>query len=131
MVFKSIHTDYGLAAITQAETTGTPINITHMAVGDGNGNEVIPAEDQTTLVRERYRASVNRVYQDPSDITRFTAELIIPVSEGGFTLREVGVFDDQGSLLVVGNLPETYKPVDTEGAFADTVVRIEFVVSNA
>lgn len=130
-MFETIHTTYGLAAMTQAESTGTPVNLTEMAVGDGNGSAVSPDEDQASLVRELYRAAVNRVYQDPNDQTRFTAELIIPASEGGFTLREVGIFDDQGGLFVVGNLPETYKPQMAEGAFADTVVRVEFIVSNA
>lgn len=131
MTFKTIHTDYGLTRLAEAESTGTPINLTHMAVGDGNGNPVEPAENQTELVREMFRAEVNRVYQDPADNTRFTAELVIPASEGGFTLREVGVFDDQGGLFVVGNLPDTYKPAAAEGSFADTVVRVEFLASNA
>ncbi len=131
MSFKTIHTNYGLTLLAESESTGTPINLTHMAVGDGNGNPVEPSENQTELVRERYRDAVNRVYQDPADNTRFTAELVIPASEGGFTLREVGVFDDQGNLFVVGNLPDTYKPAAGEGSFADTVVRVEFLVSNA
>lgn len=131
MTFKTIHTNYGLTRLAEAESTGTPINLTHMAVGDGNGNPVEPTEGQTELVRERYRAEVNRVFQDPADNTRFTAELVVPASEGGFTLREVGVFDDQGGLFVVGNLPDTYKPAAAEGSFADTVVRVEFLVSNA
>eukprot|EP01013_Petalomonas_cantuscygni_P040034 TRINITY_DN71783_c0_g1_i1.p1 TRINITY_DN71783_c0_g1~~TRINITY_DN71783_c0_g1_i1.p1 ORF type:complete len:465 (-),score=119.78 TRINITY_DN71783_c0_g1_i1:299-1693(-) len=131
MTYKTIHTNYGLTRLAEAESTGTPINIPHMAVGDGNGNQVEPSENQTELVRERYRDAVNRVYQDPADNTRFTAELVVPASEGGFTLREVGVFDDQGNLFVVGNLPDTYKPAAAEGSFADTVVRVEFLVSNA
>ncbi|WP_416139069.1 phage tail protein [Halomonas sp. HK25] len=131
MTFKTIHTSYGLTRLAEAESTGTPINLPEMAVGDGNGNPADPDPTQTDLVRERFRAPVNRVYQDPADATRFTAELVIPASEGGFVLREVGVYDDQGGLFVVGNLPDTYKPSDGEGAFADTVVRVEFRVSNA
>lgn len=129
--FKTIHTLYGLEKMAAAEATGTPINITHIAVGDGNGNEVFPSESQTMLVRERFRAAVNRVTQDPNDPTRFTAELIVPANVGGFVLREVGVYDDDGSLFVVGNLPDTYKPDDVEGAFADAVIRVEFLVTNA
>lgn len=129
--YRTIHTTYGLAAMAQAEATGTPINITHMAVGDGNGNDVTPSELQTALVRELFRAAPNRVYQDPTTPNRFTAELVIPASEGGFVLREIGVFDATGSLFVVGNLPATYKPQASEGAFADTVVRVDFMVTNA
>lgn len=129
--FKTIHTTYGLTAMASAEATGTPINLTHMAVGDGNGNAVTPTEGMTNLVRERFRATVNRVFQDPATPNRFTAELVIPATEGGFVLREVGVFDSTGSLFAVGNLPDTYKPMASEGAFADTVVRMEFLVTNA
>ncbi len=129
--YRTIHTAYGLAAMAQAEAAGTPINITHMAVGDGNGNDVTPSESQTALVRELFRAAPNRVYQDPTTPNRFTAELVIPATAGGFVLREIGVFDATGSLFVVGNLPATYKPQASEGAFADTVVRVDFMVTNA
>mgnify|MGYP003638793069 CR=1 FL=1 len=129
--FITIHTAYGLEALAAAEASDQPINLVEVAVGDGNGNEVTPDEAQTSLVRERFRDTVNRVYQHPDDNTRYTVELVIPASEGGFTLREVGIYDDQGGLFVVGNLPATYKPADGDGAFADTVVRVEFSVGNA
>lgn len=131
MNFLTIHTNYGLQKLAQAEATGTSINLTHMAVGDGNGNPVTPNPAQTQLAREMFRATINRVYQSPDNPLRFTAELVIPASTGGFTLREVGVFDADDSLFAVGNLPDTYKPVDTEGAYSDTVVRLDFLVSNA
>lgn len=131
MAFKTIHTNYGLQALAAAEATGKRINLPTMAVGDGNGNPVDPQPGQTQLVRERHRATVNRVTQDPNNPNKFSAELIIPATVGGFTLREVGVFDDAGSLFVVGNLPDTYKPDATEGAFSDTVVRVDFIVSNS
>lgn len=129
--YKAIHTAVGLALMTQAEATGSQIRLTHMAVGDGNGNPVSPFEGMSTLVRERYRATVNRVYPDPNISNKFSAELIIPASVGGFTLREIGVFDSNGNLFVVGNLPDTYKPTDGEGSYSDTVVRVDFMVSNA
>lgn len=131
MAFITIHTNYGLQALARAESTGTQILLTHMAVGDGNGNPVTPDQTQTQLVRERFRTTINRVYQDANNPLRFTAELVIPASVGGFTLREVGVFDADGSLFAIGNLPATYKPVDSEGAYSDTVVRLDFLVSNA
>lgn len=131
MAFKTIHTNYGLAKLAQAEAQGNTINLPQMAVGDGGGNPVEPDAIQSQLVRERYRAPVNRVYQDPTNPAKFSAELVIPASVGGFTLREVGIFDDAGSLFVVGNLPDTYKPDSGEGAFSDTVVRVDFIVSNA
>lgn len=130
MIYKTIHTKYALNKIVSAEASGVSINLTEMAVGDGNGNPVDPIDSQTMLVRERFRATINRVYSDPEDFTHFTAEMVIPASEGGFTLREVGVFDADGGLFVIGNLPETYKPTTSDGAYSDTVIRVEFVVSN-
>lgn len=129
--FQTIHTNYGLLKMAAAEASGIAINLTQMAVGDGNGNDTTPAEGQTILVREMYRATVNRVFQDPDNAKLFTAELVIPASVGGFTLREVGIFDSDGGLFAVGNLPATYKPTSAEGAFADTIVRLQFLVSNA
>lgn len=131
--FATIHTTVGLAAMSAAQAGGTPINLTHMAVGDGNGNPVTPDAAQTALVREVYRAAINRVFKpDPvGQPTKFAVELVVPAAEGGFVMREVGVFDADGSLFVVGNLPETYKPEASEGAFADTIVRVEFVATNS
>lgn len=129
--FSTIHTTLGLAAIASAQAAGTSVNLTQMAVGDGNGNPVTPTEGQTGLVRELFRASINRVYQSPTQPNRFTAELVVPATAGGFTMREVGVFTSSGTLFAVGNLPATYKPMASEGAYADTVVRLEFMVANA
>lgn len=130
--YKSIHTAYGLAVMASAEASGEPIVLTHMAWGDGGGQPIDVNEAGTQLVREVFRAPINRVYQDPHDPPgMFTAEGIIPAAEGGFVLREVGVFDSHASLFVWGNLPEVYKPVLDEGATADAVVRVKFAVSNA
>ncbi|MGL6570122.1 phage tail-collar fiber domain-containing protein [Aeromonas caviae] len=131
MTYKTIHTAVGLELMTQAESTGTQIRLTHIAVGDGNGNPITPDKSMTQLVRERHRAVVNRVWQDPNIANKFSAEIIIPATVGGFTLREVGVFDSNGNLFVVGNLPDTYKPTDTDGAYSDTVIRVDFMVTNA
>lgn len=114
-----------------AEASGIPINLTHIAVGDGAGNPTTPNEAQTMLVHEMFRAEINTVYRDPVQTTKYTAEMIIPASEGGFTLREIGIFDADGSLFAVGNLPATYKPNIAEGSYSDTVVRMEFLVTNA
>lgn len=130
MSYRSIHTLKGLELLAQAESTGTQIRLTHMAVGDGAGYPINIDSNMTQLVRERFRATVNRVYQDPENELKFTAELIIPVSVGGFVMREVGIFDSNGNLFAVGNLPDITKPIATDGLFTDTVFRIPFFVNN-
>lgn len=129
--YRTILTTTGIQLVADAAANGTQINLTQMAVGDGAGNPTTPAEPQTALVREMYRATPNVIELLPGTTDTFVAELTIPSTAGGFTIREAGLFTTTGQLFAVANLPATYKPVDTEGAFADTVVRMLFVVSNA
>lgn len=126
MAFKTIRTSYGLAKLAAAAATSTPINITQIAVGDGNGNPANPSLGQTNLVREMYRAAPNRIYQYPGDPTMYVAELVVPIASAGFTLREIGAFDSSGGLVAVGNLPDAYLPLASEGAFTDAVIRMVF-----
>lgn len=130
MSYKSIHTKLGLELLTQAESTGTQIRLTHMAVGDGGGQPIKLNPDMTSLVREKFRAVVNRVYQDPENDLKFTAELIIPANIGSFVMREIGIFDSNGNLFAVGNLPDITKPVAQEGIINDTVFRLSFFIRN-
>lgn len=131
MNYKSIHTTLGLQLLAQAESTGSQIRLTHMAVGDGGGQLIKLNAGMTQLVRERFRAVVNRVYQDPENDLKFTAELIIPANIGSFVMREIGVFDSNGNLFAVGNLPDITKPVAQDGIINDTVFRLSFFVRNA
>jgi phage-related tail fiber protein len=125
MSYFSIITDIGLAKIAAA-ASGTPLNITEMAVGDGNGSAVTPTASSTGLVNERYRTDVNRVYADEQNPNRIICELIIPSDQGGWTIREVGVFDDSGDMIVFANFPDTYKPTAVEGSTRESVIRIIF-----
>ena len=120
--YSTIHTAYGLAKMSLAESDDTPITITHVVVGDGNGNDVTPDVNMTSLVRERFRAPIGRSYRDVNTPNMFTVEVTIPADEGGFTLREIGVLDSDGGLIVVGNLPTTYKPTPADGAYSDTIL---------
>lgn len=131
MAYQTIHTTYGLIRMASAEATGTPINLTQMAVGDGGGNPTTPTISQTALVREKLRLPINRVYNSADTPTQFIAEVIIPKDQGGFTLREMGIYDAEGGMFVVANLPDVYIPASGDGAFADAVVRCIFEVSNA
>lgn len=131
MAYKTIHTALGLQLLSQAESQGRQIRLTHMAIGDGNGFPTNPLESQKQLVREKFRTTINRVFQDPENANKFTVEMIIPLSTGGFVMREIGVFDSNGNMILVGNLPDTYKPTEADGLFQGTVIRIPFMVSNA
>lgn len=129
MAYKTIHTKHGRVAIAQAQATGVPINLTHMAVGDGGGVAAEPNPLQTALVNERHRSTINAVRQDPSDPTLYYVELVIPAAIGGWWIREFGIFDDDGKLFAVGSFPDAYKPLPSDGATHDMVVRVNLVVT--
>lgn len=120
---------YGAAQIAAA-TAGAPINLVAMAIGDGGGSETTPSDLQTQLVNETYRATLNRLVVDAKAATKLIAELIIPESVGGWTMREVGIYDDKGQLFAVANTPPSYKPQTSEGSAKTQVVRIVIKVSS-
>lgn len=131
MAFFTILTSIGQAKIANAVALGQQIQLTEMALGDGNGNPTNPVQSQTGLVRQVYRAQLNQLSTDPANPNYVIAELVVPSEAGGWTVREVGLYDVDGNLIAVGNFPETYKPVLAEGASRDLVVRIIIEVSNA
>jgi phage-related tail fiber protein len=130
-MYQTILTNYGLARVTAAIASGTPINLTQMAVGDGGGPAVTPSVSMTALVNERFRATLNRVQQDPANPTKYYVELLIPATTGGWWIREYGIFDSTGALFAVGNFPDSYKTVPSDGASSDLAIRAEVIVSNA
>lgn len=131
MAFFTILTSIGQAKIANAVALGQQIQLTEMALGDGAGNPTTPVQSQTGLVRQVYRAQLNQLSTDPANPNYVIAELVVPSEQGGWTVREVGLYDVDGNLIAVGNFPETYKPVLAEGASRDLVVRIIIEVSNA
>lgn len=128
--YYTLLTKIGQARIANAVALNQMVNLTYMAVGDGNGNPTTPNENQTALVREKYRATINQLTVDPDNPNYLVAELIVPTNVGGWSIYEVGVFDDQNQLIAVANFPATYKPELVEGSGRDLIVRIVIQVSN-
>ncbi|EPN0695687.1 phage tail protein, partial [Escherichia coli] len=107
-----------------------PVRLTHMAVGDGGGALPTPDSKQTRLVHEVWRHTVNRVILDATHQNRIIAELVIPPETGGFWIREIGVFDEHGDLIAVGNTAESYKPAVAEGSGRAQTFRTILTVSS-
>lgn len=125
----AILTNYGAAQLANAVALGTQMNISLMAVGDGGGTLPVPDPAQTKLVRETRRAAVNQVSVDEKNPNFIIAEQVIPENEGGWFIREIGLFDDNGGLIAVGNAPETYKPNLQEGSGRTQVIQMVLMVS--
>ncbi|UPT57727.1 phage tail protein [Dickeya zeae] len=125
----TILTHIGEAKLAQAISTGKPLEITQMGVGDGGGVLQAPDPTQTTLVNEKRRAAINSLSVDPDNPGQVIAEQVIPENEGGFWLREIGLYDAAGNLIAVANCPETYKPELKEGSGRIQTVRMILIVS--
>ncbi|ELM8365372.1 phage tail protein [Escherichia coli] len=129
--FKTVITDTGAKKLAQAAAPdGKPVRLTHMAVGDGGGALPTPDSKQTRLVHEVWRHTVNRVILDATHQNRIIAELVIPPETDGFWIREIGVFDEHGDLIAVGNTAESYKPAVAEGSGRAQTFRTILTVSS-
>ena len=128
--FYTLLTDIGAAKLASAAALGVPLKITQMAVGDGGGVLPAPSAQQTKLVSEKRRADLNMLYIDPQNSSQIIAEQVIPETEGGWWIREVGLFDDTGALIAVGNCPESYKPQLAEGSGRTQTVRMVLITSS-
>ncbi|MDH1850068.1 phage tail protein [Aeromonas caviae] len=129
-IYSAILTNAGQAKLANALALGVPLKITHMAVGDGNGQPVTPNAAQTALVREQRRAPINTLFQDPNNQSQLVAEQIIPEDVGDWWIREAGIFSEDGTLIAIANTPDTYKPLLSSGAGRTQVIRIVLIVSD-
>jgi phage-related tail fiber protein len=128
--FYAIVTITGAAKIANAVSLGTKLNITHMAVGDGGGTLPTPNASQTKLVNEVRRAALNSLTVDAANSSQIIAEQVIPENEGGFWIREMGLFDGDGTLIAVCNTAETYKPQLQEGSGRTQRLRMIIIISS-
>ncbi|HGL5807061.1 TPA: tail fiber protein [Enterobacter hormaechei] len=129
--YKTVITKAGaikLAAATLPD--GKKVNLTAMAVGDGGGTLPVPDPNQTKLVKEVWRHALNKISQDRKNKNYVVAELLIPPETGGFWMRELGLYDDTGTLIAVGNMAESYKPALAEGSGRAQTVRMVIMVSD-
>lgn len=123
-------TTRGEAKLAQATALGVQLKLTQMGVGDGGGTLPTPSPSQTKLVNERRRAGLNSLTVDPQNSSQIIAEQVIPENEGGWWIREIGLYDDAGELIAVANCAETYKPLLVEGSGRTQVIRMVLIVSS-
>ncbi|WBF44714.1 phage tail protein [Serratia rubidaea] len=129
--FIAILTNQGAAKLANATALGTQLEITQMAVGDGGGTLPTPNPEQTALVAEKRRALLNSLSVDANNSAQIIAEQIIPENEGGWWIREIGLFDKEDTLVAIANCPETYKPQLQEGSGRTQTIRMALIVSSS
>jgi hypothetical protein len=128
--FYTVLTQTGQAKMANAIALGTMIEITALAVGDGNGSLPNPDASRTALVNEVRRAPINRVDVDGDNPNWLIVEQVLPPDVGGWTIREVGLFDADGDLVGYGNYPETYKPTLDQGSGRTLTIRMVLEVTH-
>ncbi|EIM8062018.1 tail fiber protein [Shigella flexneri] len=129
--FKTVITTAGAAKLAAATAPGgRKVNITTMAVGDGGGKLPVPDAGQTGLIHEVWRHALNKISQDKRNSNYIIAELVIPPEVGGFWMRELGLYDDAGTLIAVANMAESYKPTLAEGSGRSQTCRMVIIVSS-
>ncbi|HBD1664089.1 tail fiber protein [Escherichia coli] len=129
--FRTVITTAGAAKLAVATAPGgRKVNITTMAVGDGGGKLPVPDAGQTGLIHEVWRHALNKISQDKRNSNYIIAELVIPPEVGGFWMRELGLYDDAGTLIAVANMAESYKPALAEGSGRSQTCRMVIIVSS-
>lgn len=129
--FKTVITTAGAAKLAAATAPGgRKVNITTMAIGDGGGKLPVPDAGQTGLIHEVWRHALNKISQDKRNSNYIIAELVIPPEVGGFWMRELGLYDDAGTLIAVANMAESYKPTLAEGSGRSQTCRMVIMVSS-
>ncbi|HEA0453872.1 TPA: tail fiber protein [Escherichia coli] len=128
---RTVITTAGAAKLAAATAPGgRKVNITTMAVGDGGGKLPVPDAGQTGLIHEVWRHALNKISQDKRNSNYIIAELVIPPEVGGFWMRELGLYDDAGTLIAVANMAESYKPALAEGSGRSQTCRMVIIVSS-
>ncbi|EPC02477.1 hypothetical protein L861_08945 [Litchfieldella anticariensis FP35 = DSM 16096] len=128
--YYTLPTAIGEAKIANAIALGGTITISELAVGDGGGSLPVPDSDRENLVNEVRRAPINTSDTDPDNPNWIVVEQVLPPDVGGWTIREIGLFDSDGDLIAYGNYPETYKPVLSEGSGRTQTIRFVMQVSD-
>lgn len=132
MSFYTVVTDSGVAKQAAAIAGGSTVDLIQIAVGDGSGNPITPLASMTALVNEVYRGSIpaGGLKTDPANPNWISTQITVPLEEGGWTAREVGLFDADGDLFALGSFPETYKPLPEEGAARELTITMLIELSN-
>ncbi|EBU7102253.1 tail fiber protein [Salmonella enterica subsp. enterica serovar Agona] len=128
--FYTLLTDRGMAKIASALADKKQLHLQKMAVGDGGGQYYEPTASQAKLRHEVWRGEMNTLTVAPNNPNWLIAELVLPEDVGGWYVREVGVFDDEGELIAIGKFPESYKPLLPGGCGKQVCIRLIMEVSN-
>lgn len=129
--FYSLVTKVGQAQMANAIALDRKIEFGDFALGDGGGSTYDPDENQQALKGEVWKGKITSLTVGEKNPNEVVIDTYVPSDVGGFTIREFGIRDKEGNLLIVGKHPETYKPVAVDGTAKDLKIRVILNISNA
>lgn len=121
-------TTAGATLITNCILAGTKLKITQAAAGDGGGSYYVPSTEQTELARELWRGPIVSAEQNPTVPNMMDVKIIIDDSVGNFIVREMGLFDEDGTLIAICNTPDTEKVAISTGVDGRLTMLMHIVV---
>ena len=125
--YYTVMTTIGIQKLAAAQAGGPRVHISEMAVGDSRRE---PSPEYTALENEKWRGPINQLKVDPANPHWIIAETHVPADVGGWMVREIGLFDMDGDLIVIGRQPDTYKPNLGEGTAKELIIKLIIEVSN-
>lgn len=129
--FYSLVTKVGQAQIANALALDRKIEFGDFALGDGGGSTYDPDENQQGIKNEVWKGKITSLTVGEKNPNEVIIDTYVPSDVGGFTIREFGIRDKEGNLIIVGKHPETYKPVAVDGTTKDLTIRVILNISNA
>lgn len=129
--YGTIITEAGAALIADCILRGTRLPITQAAAGDGGGAYYQPTVDQLGLKNEVWRGEIARAEMSPLSPNMIDVKIVMEDEVGGFTVREMGLFDDEGTMIAVCNTPDTEKVSISGGVSGKLTMLMHIVVADA
>lgn len=128
--YKSMITDVGNAKMAQAVLEGRKVNITEMRLGDGSGSYYMPTTAATALVNEVWRGEIANKAINEASPNIIAVKTVIPSDVGGFTIREAALYDDDGDMIAVCNMPNIDKATLPDGISSKLDIVMNILLSN-
>lgn len=126
--YYTILTKIGIAKFIAARASGNGINLKSFKL---SSKVILPSEEMQSLEEIVYEANISSKSVDESNPNYVNLMCHVPSDVGGFEVNAVGVYDEAGDLLAVGNVPRTYKPILKEGSAKELMIKIVMELSNA
>ncbi|EHB2370259.1 phage tail protein [Campylobacter coli] len=126
--YYTILTKIGIAKFIAARASGNGVNLKSFKL---SSKVILPSEEMQSLEEIVYEANINSKSVDENNPNYINLMCYVPSDIGGFEINAIGIYDEVGDLLAVGNLPRTYKPILKEGSAKELMIKIVMELSNA